>query len=253
MTLTNSSVTQPRGGVLVFAFAIFCYVAFLAAMGLMALFLLNLGPAKVSGPVQGPVATALAGNLFLVFLFGFTHSLLARDAVKERLYRFTGETNYRSVYVLQAAIFLTVLLLGWQPIGPVLWDVQGPVAWMISAGVLIGLAFTFYATFAFDHFELFGLKQAFATMRGTAQPNIGFRVPPVYRHVRHPMMTGVIIAFLSTPLMTVGHAVFAGAMIGYVLVGVYFEERSLRRHFPDDYTRYAQKVPMLIPSLRARW
>ena len=72
MTLTNTSVTQPRGGVLVFAFAIFCYVAFLAAMGLMALFLLNLGPAKVSGPVQGPVAPALAGNLFLVFLFGFT-------------------------------------------------------------------------------------------------------------------------------------------------------------------------------------
>ena len=35
-----------------------------------------------------------------------------------------------------------------------------------------------------------------------------------------------------------------------ILVGIRFEERSLLESFGDDYRRYQQQVPMLIPSLR---
>jgi protein-S-isoprenylcysteine O-methyltransferase Ste14 len=47
--------------------------------------------------------------------------------------------------------------------------------------------------------------------------------------------------------MTVGHLVFALGTTVYVLIGVWFEERDLVRHFGDAYRRYRKEVPMLVP------
>jgi protein-S-isoprenylcysteine O-methyltransferase Ste14 len=47
--------------------------------------------------------------------------------------------------------------------------------------------------------------------------------------------------------MTVSHLLFALAGSGYILVGIRFEERDLRRQLGPVYTRYAAEVPALIP------
>ena len=42
--------------------------------------------------------------------------------------------------------------------------------------------------------------------------------------------------------------VFALSMTGYVLIGLYFEERALVREFGDTYRSYQARVPMLLPN-----
>jgi len=77
-----------------------------------------------------------------------------------------------------------------------------------------------------------------------------FRIVALYKYVRHPMMFGLILAFWSTPRMTVGHITFSITMTAYILIGVTLEERDLVRSFGERYKEYQRKVPMLVPFLK---
>lgn len=66
--------------------------------------------------------------------------------------------------------------------------------------------------------------------------------------MRHPLMSGFLLAFWSTPNMTVTHFVFALGMSAYIFIGVYYEEKELLKHIGPDYATYRKQVPMLIPA-----
>jgi protein-S-isoprenylcysteine O-methyltransferase Ste14 len=141
----------------------------------------------------------------------------------------------------------------WRPIPAVVWDVDGlPVRVLLWTVFAAGWLWALAMSFAIDHFDLFGLRQVARHLRGLAEQPSSFAVPLPYRLCRHPMMLGFVIAFLASPTMTVGHLLFAGLFIAYVLVGVRLEERDLAASLPE-YAAYAARTPRLVPRGPTHW
>jgi protein-S-isoprenylcysteine O-methyltransferase Ste14 len=215
---------------------------------------LPLLPKTIDSGAGAPLAETLAVDLALLGLFAVQHSVMARRGFKRWWTRVIPEPVERSTYVLAATAALALLLWQWRPIAePVLWSVCNPAARLALYGVFwSGWAVLLISTFLINHFELFGLRQVWANLRGRALPVADFRTPLFYRHVRHPIYLGFVLAFWATPQMTAGHLLFAAACTGYILIGIWFEERDLIAQFGQRYLLYRKQVGMLVPKLGAR-
>jgi protein-S-isoprenylcysteine O-methyltransferase Ste14 len=237
--------------VLVLAYGVAAYLAFLAVFAATVAFVGNAGAIGIDARAQPGTGPALIIDLALIALFAVPHSAMARAGFKARLSRALSPAAERSTYVLVASVTLGLLLWQWRALPASVWDVESSAAravpWALSgAGVMLVV----HSTFLTDHFDLFGLRQVSLHARGLPYSPLPFRERGLYRYVRHPMMIGVLLWFWATPTMSVGHLVFAGGMSLYILVGVSLEERDLLRGLGDEYRRYQERVGRFLPSRR---
>jgi methanethiol S-methyltransferase len=196
----------------------------------------------------GPLVESLAINVVLLGLFAVQHSVMAREGFKRAWTKLVPKSVERSTYVLFASLVLLLLFWQWRPIPTPVWTVTNPATVAILNIVSwFGWVLLFASTFMISHFELFGLTQVFARMMGKELPAPKFHTPMLYKHVRHPIYLSFLLAFWSTPTMTVGHLVFAVACTGYILIAIQLEERDLIRMFGEQYRRYKAQVGMLLP------
>lgn len=234
----------------VLIFGVIAYVLFnLSFLYMLGFLQALLVPKAINDGPQISATYAALINVGLIFLFGFFHSLMARQWFKDWWTRIIPKAAERSTYVLQSAVFLGFAMWQWQPMPVTLWSLDGGLAALTYAIFALGVVMVLLSTFLIDHFELFGLRQIWSANRNRPMPKPAFRTPFLYRIVRHPMQLGIIMVFFGTPQMTVGHMLFALLMTAYVLIGLWFEERALLREFGDAYRDYQSRVPMLIPGL----
>jgi protein-S-isoprenylcysteine O-methyltransferase Ste14 len=227
------------------------YVFFLATFVYAIGFVGNLPmlPKTIDSGAAVPLAEALIVNLVFLGLFAVQHSVMARRGFKRWWTRIVPQSVERSTFVLAATVVLALLLWQWRPIAePVIWSVQNPIGKVVINLVFwLGWTVLLVSTFLINHFELFGLRQVFANALGRPIPAQEFRTPGLYRHVRHPIYLGFVLGFWATPQMTAGHLLMAVGTTGYILIGIWFEERDLIAQFGDRYRVYREQVGMLLP------
>lgn len=197
-----------------------------------------------------PLVRALIIDLVLVSVFAVQHTIMARPRFKIWLTKAVPQPAERSTFVLAATLALILLMAMWRPIDGVLWDVSGGMLAKVLIGIsILGWGVLLWSTFLINHFDLFGLRQVVLCFRGREYKPVHFTMPVLYRYVRHPMYVGLFIAIWVTPMMTLGHLVFAGALTIYTFIGIRFEERELARHHGESYREYQRQVSMVIPRL----
>jgi methanethiol S-methyltransferase len=232
-----------------FLYGLVAYLAFLGTILYAIGFISGLIVPKTidTGPVV-PLAEALVVNMLLLSLFAVQHSVMARKPFKRWWTQYVPKSIERSTYVLLSSLALMLLFWQWRPMPEVLWQVSNPSIAMALTGLShFGWVLVFASTFLINHFELFGVHQVINNLSGREMPAARFRTPVLYKVVRHPLYLGFIIAFWVAPVMTVGHALFAAVTTAYILVGIALEERDLVEQFGNEYRRYRERVPMLIP------
>jgi protein-S-isoprenylcysteine O-methyltransferase Ste14 len=243
------------GAVLSLAYGVAAYLFFLATFLYAIGFVGNVAvPKSVDSGAAVPLAEALIVNLLLLGLFAVQHSAMARRSFKRWWTRIVSPAVERSTFVLAATLALALLMWQWRPIAqPVIWTIENSTAVLaIQAVFWLGWAVLLISTFLINHFELFGLRQVFARLTGRPVPEPEFRTPLFYGHVRHPIYLGFLLGFWAAPVMTAGHLLFAIATTGYILIGIWFEERDLIAQFGDRYRAYRQQVGMLLPLPRRK-
>ncbi len=197
---------------------------------------------------QDGTGAALLVNILLLSFFAIQHSVMARRGFKRWWTRIVPKPIERSTYVLFSSFALILLFYFWRPMTNTFWNSQGTfLAPILTALYFAGWAIVLLGTFLINHFNLFGMHQVYQTLRNKELSNPKFVVPFFYKVVRHPLMVGFMIAFWASPVMTIGHLLFALATTGYILVAIQLEEKDLVTFHGEQYRRYQREVSQIIP------
>lgn len=235
-------------------FAVFAYLGFGVATLALALFIAGVWlPVHIDASIWPAPSPWFAGvlDLGLIALFGLQHSVMARPSFKQWMSTMVPAHLQRAVYVIATSIVVGLLIILWQPLPAMVWQMQDSfsamLVWMLYGG---GWLLLVASSYMIDHFELFGLSQPFRHWRGLPPSHDEFRTSYLYRYMRHPIYSGWLVIFWATPQMSVGHLLFAIGMSAYILVGIAYEERDLIAQFGDRYREYRRRVPALIPGFK---
>jgi protein-S-isoprenylcysteine O-methyltransferase Ste14 len=121
------------------------------------------------------------------------------------------------------------------------------LAAFLGGGILISLGLTLICATVW-HFATVG--------RGTLAPWDPPRrlvVVGVYRHVRNPMISGVLLILFGEALALRSIALLTWAIAFFVINTTYiplFEEQSLLRRFGEDYKTYCRNVRRWLPRIK---
>ena len=236
-------------GAIAFLYGAVSYVIFLAVFLYAIAFVGGFPvPRTVDSGAPAGLAEALLIDVLLLGLFAVQHSVMARPGFKRWWTRIVPRSVERSTYVLLASLILALLFWQWRPIPGVIWDIQDSAARTVVYALFgAGWVIVLLATFMINHFDLFGLRQVWLRAKGADYTEVQFVTRGFSKFIRHPIMLGFLIAFWSTPTMTMGHLLFSIATTGYIFIGIWFEERDLARAHGRNFEQYRRQVSMILP------
>jgi len=190
------------------------------------------------------IALGMVVSHILLFLgwvaYCSLHSVLAASSVKQ--HSGLPVSTYRVYYNLFALAGLGILIYWQFKIRSLLLLEPSLLKYLVAAAFLIpGLGIMTWSIIKYFK-QLSGLDRSIPAKLETQG---------LHSLVRHPLYLGTFLAlagaFLLLPyLSNLGTVVI---IIIYTVYAIRFEERKLLKIFGDDYVRYSQHVPMIIPFL----
>jgi methanethiol S-methyltransferase len=178
--------------------------------------------------------------------FALTHSLLASRRCKQRTYAAgLSSQHYRLAFTI-SAVLLTALWLGFVRTLPdtPLYRLHGLALIPCYALQLLGAWILWGTVHAFDMRVFLGLKPF--PLGGEPFVERG-----IYRHLRHPMYTGVLLILFAMPVQSVNSLHLYAAITLYLVLGSRLEERRMLAEHPG-YADYRRRVPAFWPHLGRR-
>ena len=234
-----------RGFALTYAFFAYAVGAgmlfwfFFAAIGL--------APYSLSSIETGNFFQAMTINTLLVVIFAVQHTIMARKSFKQKWTQVIPAHLERSTFVLAAGICMGLILWFWQPLTGNVWAFENETIRFALIGLAFaGVVYVLITSLVTNHFELFGIRQAWLHATGKPYTPLTFKRQWVYKYSRHPMMLGLLVVIWSTPDMSVTRLVLAMLLTVYLFIGIQFEEHGLIQEFGDKYQQYRKEIGMFL-------
>lgn len=174
-------------------------------------------------------------------LFAVIHSLFAGMWCKEQFYRLgMSAQRYRLLYSIFATILTGLWLLYiYHLTDAPFYNIDGWVKWVMMTLQFMGVSVALISLRSFD-------AKVFIGIAASSESIDPFHEHGLYRYMRHPMYSGVMLALLSSPTQSINSFNLALIICGYFIVGSWLEERRMLNAHPH-YADYQRRVPAFIP------
>lgn len=160
-------------------------------------------------------------DLGTVVSFVVLHWIMARPWFKERWSRWVPLPMQRSTYVLTTCVVLAGLFWVWQPVRGDVWLAAGETAARtLNIIYLLAWILAISSTFPINHWDLFGIRQAWLYWRGVEYTPPRPRPSILYRFLPHPIFVGYAIALWAAARMGWAHFLFSATLSAFLLIDV---------------------------------
>jgi alpha-beta hydrolase superfamily lysophospholipase/protein-S-isoprenylcysteine O-methyltransferase Ste14 len=186
-------------------------------------------------------------------LWCLLHSGMIAGPVNKSLRKKLGD-HHRLFYNLTALVTLTAVVLYWKSLQTTLLFSWEGILIPLRLGLLAASGYFFFAGAGqYDMKQFLGLRGSAGGTTLTGDGTISRS--GILGRTRHPWYLGALL-FIWAVSRDIDTAALVTNLIltAYLLIGTLLEERKLAAEFGEQYRRYQQEVPMLIPlPLTGRW
>jgi protein-S-isoprenylcysteine O-methyltransferase Ste14 len=181
-------------------------------------------------------------------LFGIQHSGLSALRVKARIISRWGKTGYGRIFSITSLITLVIAFLSMN-FGGWLYFITQPSTvnlQLFILGIVSAVTGVILATMASRVISV----STVADMRPHRKAELV--TTGLYSRVRHPLYLAVFLLFIGIALMYPFPVVivFSLSMIGYTIIGAYFEEKKLVKYYGEAYLEYKKQAGFILPKIR---
>lgn len=236
---------------------IICHVSFLISIFVMWRALL--GGVDI-GLGHLPAPFSIVEDAVLILSFPLLHSLLLTSGgrnwlaqrLPSRLFSASeSRTLVTTLFAITASLNLLAVFLLWTPSGLVLFELTGKwwwigvfansICWLLLVRALWDAGLSLQ-TGAIGWISVFrGIRPQFPPM-----PEQG-----VFKLCRQPIYLSFALILWIGPVMTLDKLALALIWTLYCITAPILKERRFARMFGEEFARYQQRVPYMVPSLRS--
>lgn len=193
-------------------------------------------------------------DLIAFTAFGFIHSYLASYGIKRKVAAKIGSymAFYRIAYNIIALIMIWMIFEYLPRPDVELYDLPAPYDFIILIPQLLSLAGIIWTFNYFCVKEFIGISQVIKFIDRRYNPEhlderLTLKIRGPYRITRHPLYFFTILFLIFRPTMDLFYFIFLVFAIMYFYIGSWYEEKKLIKVFGEEYIRYKEVVPSIIP------